>query len=498
MATEKKVILPDIGDFDSVEVIEILVSIGDIIEENNSLITLENDKATMEIPAPFSGKIANIAIKIGDKVSQGDLILTIEDSSDLTSKEEENSDPETTKVAENEPTIVEILVPDLGDFDKVEVIEVLVSEGDEIVKEQGIITLESDKASMEIPSTSNGKVKSIAIKTGDKVGLGDLILELETSTSETSDEIKKQKEPPAASIDSSSETKQEESAEKISLNTSDDSHASPSIRKLARELGASLSNIKGTGPKGRILETDLKGYVKQIVAGGSLPEEVESIPLSRIKKISGKHLSYCWETIPHVTQFDEVNIEQMERFRQHQKERGIKLTPLVFIMKAVVQVLKQHPNFNSSLDESGENLLVKKYFNLGVAMDTPEGLVVPVIRDVGKKSLVELADELAEISTRAREGQLDRSEMQGAGFTISSLGGIGGTNFTPIINFPEVAILGVSRTQIKPIWNGESFEPTATLPVALSYDHRVIDGAQGARFIADLNQVLKNIMEILL
>ena len=238
--------------------------------------------------------------------------------------------------------------------------------------------------------------------------------------------------------------------------------------------------------------------VKKIIAGGSLLEEVESIPLSRIKKISGKHLSHCWETIPHVTQFDEVNIEQMERFRKHQKERGIKLTPLVFIMKAVVQVLKQHPNFNSSLDESGENLLVKKYFNLGVAMDTPEGLVVPVIRDVGKKSLVELADELAEISTRAREGQLDRSEMQGAGFTISSLGGIGGTHFTPIINSPEVAILGVSRTQIKPVWNGESFVPTATLPIALSYDHRVIDGAQGARFIADLNQVLKNIMEILL
>ena len=498
MATEKKVILPDIGDFDAVEVIEILVSIGDIVEENNSLITLENDKATMEIPAPFPGKVKDIAIKVGDKVSQGDLILTFEDSSDLINKEEENSDPESTKTAEKKSVVVEILVPDLGDFDKVEVIEVLVSEGDEIVKEQGIITLESDKASMEIPSTSNGKIKRIAIKTGDKVGLGDLILELETTTSESSDANKQQKESPAESIDSPSEAKQEESTENISLNTSDDSHASPSIRKLARELGASLSNIKGTGPKGRILETDLKGYVKQIVAGGSLPEEVESVPLSRIKKISGKHLSHCWETIPHVTQFDEVNIEQMERFRKHQKERGIKLTPLVFIMKAVVQVLKQHPNFNSSLDESGENLLVKKYFNLGVAMDTPEGLVVPVIRDVGKKSLVELADELAEISTRAREGQLDRSEMQGAGFTISSLGGIGGTHFTPIINSPEVAILGVSRTQIKPVWNGESFVPTATLPIALSYDHRVIDGAQGARFIADLNQVLKNIMEILL
>ena len=224
---------------------------------------------------------------------------------------------------------VEILVPDLGDFDKVEVIEVLVSEGDEIVKEQGIITLESDKASMEIPSTSNGKIKRIAIKTGDKVGLGDLILELETTTSESSDANKQQKESPAESIESPSEAKQEESTESISLNTSDDSHASPSIRKLARELGASLSNIKGTGPKGRILEADLKGYVKQIVAGGSLPEEVESVSLSRIKKISGKHLSHCWETIPHVTQFDEVNIEQMERFRKHQKERGIKLTPLV-------------------------------------------------------------------------------------------------------------------------------------------------------------------------
>ena len=498
MATEKKVILPDIGDFDSVEVIEILVSIGDIVEENNSIITLENDKATMEIPAPFSGKVANIAIKIGDKVSQGDLILTLEDSSDSISKEDEYSVSEPTKASENSPLIVEILVPDLGDFDKVEVIEVLVSEGDEIVKEQGIITLESDKASMEIPSSSAGTVKSIAIKTGDKVGLGDLILELETTIPETSPVIKPEQETPTVSIDSSGEAKQEDSTEKIFLNTSDDSHASPSIRKLARELGASLSNIKGTGPKGRILETDLKGYVKQIVAGGSLPEEVEIVPLSRIKKISGKHLSYCWETIPHVTQFDEVNIEQMEKFRQHQKERGTKLSPLVFIIKAVVQVLKIHPNFNASLDEGGENLLVKKYFNLGIAMDTPEGLVVPVIRDVGKKSLVELADELDEVSTRAREGQLDRSEMQGAGFTISSLGGIGGTHFTPIINSPEVAILGVSRTQIKPIWNGESFEPTATLPLALSYDHRVIDGAQGARFMADLNQVLKNIMEMLL
>ena len=410
MTTKKEVILPDIGDCDSVEVIEVLVSIGDIVKENSSIITLENDKATMEIPAPFSGKVTNISIKVGDKVSQGDLILTLEVSSDTSNKEE--SVPE-AHTSENRP----------------------------------IKTIEQEiqKESVDTPIDANA----------DKID------------------------------------------ETISLNTSDDSHASPSIRKLARELGASLSNIKGTGPKGRIIEVDLKGYVKQIVAGGILPEEIESVPLSRIKKISGKHLSHCWETTPHVTQFDEVNIEQMEKFRKHQKERGIKLTPLVFIMKAVVQVLKQHPNFNSSLDESGENLLVKKYFNLGVAMDTPEGLVVPVIRDVGKKSLVELADELAEISTRAREGQLDRSEMQGAGFTVSSLGGIGGTHFTPIINSPEVAILGISRTQIKPRWNGKTFEPTAMLPVSLSYDHRVVDGADGAALVQGLKKLLEHPISIL-
>jgi pyruvate dehydrogenase E2 component (dihydrolipoamide acetyltransferase) len=267
---------------------------------------------------------------------------------------------------------------------------------------------------------------------------------------------------------------------------------------LARELGVSLAKITGTGQKGRILDEDLKSYVKQIVSHGGTDDEVEIVPLSRIKKISGKHLTKCWSTIPHVTQFDEVNIEQMEKFRLHQKERNIKLSPLVFIMKAVVQTLKRHPNFNASLDENGENLLIKKYFNLGIAVDTPNGLVVPVVRDVGRKSLIELSDELTEISSRAREGLLEANEMKGASFTISSLGGIGGTQFTPIINSPEVAILGVSRSQIKPIWNGDSFEPTATLPLALSYDHRVIDGAEGARFMAELNQILRNIMEMLL
>jgi len=406
MSTTKNVNLPDIGDFDSVDVIEILVKIGDLVKENDSIITLETDKATMEIPAPFSGKVTNLAMKVGDKVSHGNLILTVESDSEPAEIESEPS------VKSKEP--------------------------------EQEVSLEDSTSAKDKPNTLDQK------------------------------------------------------KEEISLDTEPDSHASPSIRKLARELGVSLSKISGSGQKGRILAEDLKSYVKEIVTTGNIDDEVEIIPLSRIKKISGKHLTHCWTTIPHVTQFDEVNIEQMEQFRQHQKERNIKLSPLVFIMKAVVQVLKNHPNFNASLDENGENLVIKKYFNLGIAVDTPNGLVVPVVRDVGKKSLIELAKELKETSERAREGLLKAEEMRDAGFTISSLGGIGGTQFTPIINSPEVAILGVSRTQIKSIWNGESFEPTAMLPLALSYDHRVIDGAEAARFMADLNQVLRNITEMLL
>lgn len=398
-------------------------------------------------------------------------------------------------------TIKNVNLPDIGDFDQVEVIEVLVSIGDSIEENDSIITLENDKATMEIPAPFSGKVMSVEVKVGEKISKGDLMATFESV--ETTIESQ-QNAPSVESKTDIEEAEEDKKPEKttetpVLVKTSSDPHASPSIRKLARELGVNLSNIKGSGQKGRILGSDLKSYVKQIVTGnGPVDGDVEIVPLSRIKKLSGKHLSKCWDEIPHVTQFDEVNIDQMEEFRAHQKARDIKLSPLVFIMKAVVQTLKQHPHFNASLDESGENLLVKQYYNLGIAMDTPEGLIVPVIRDVGKKSLVELADELAEISSRAREVGLSKEEMQGAGFTISSLGGIGGTQFTPIINSPEVAILGVSRTQIKPIWSGDEFVPTATVPLALSYDHRVIDGVQGARFMADLNKVLKNIMEILL
>ena len=408
MPTQKNVDLPDIGDFDAVDIIEVLVKVGDTVNENDSIITLETDKATMEIPAPFSGKVTSLSIKVGDKVVQGDLILTLESESETETDSEVETDAS------------------------------------------------SDQSDNKVIDNSEATVTSTV----------------------SQDNIKQ--------------------PEEVSLKTDSNSHASPSIRKLARELGVSLSRINGTGKKGRILEKDLKSFVKELVTHGNLNEEVETIPLSRIKKLSGKHLSNCWNTIPHVTQFDEVNIDQLEKFRKHQKEKNIKLSPLVFIMKAVVQVLKRHPNFNASLDEGGENLILKKYFNLGIAVDTPNGLLVPVVKDVSKKSLIELSEELADISLRAREGKLDSSEMKGAGFTISSLGGIGGTQFTPIINSPEVAILGVSRTQIKPIWNGNSFEPTAMIPLALSYDHRVIDGAEGARFMAELNQVLSNIMEMLL
>ena len=396
------------------------------------------------------------------------------------------------------PTTKNVNLPDIGDFDSVDVIEILVKVGDLVKENDSIITLETDKATMEIPAPFSGKITNLEIKVGDKLSHGDLILTIE---SESESSVKPQE--PEVSLEDSTPVKDkpnklDQKKEEITLDTESGSHASPSIRKLARELGVSLSKISGSGQKGRILAEDLKSYVKQIVTTGNIDDEIEILPLSRIKKISGKHLTHCWTTIPHVTQFDEVNIEEMEQFRQHQKERNIKLSPLVFIMKAVVQVLKNHPNFNASLDENGENLVIKKYFNLGIAVDTPNGLVVPVVRDVGKKSLIELAEELTETSARAREGLLKPEEMRDAGFTISSLGGIGGTQFTPIINSPEVAILGVSRTQIKPIWNGESFEPTAMLPLALSYDHRVIDGAEGARFMADLNQVLRNITEMLL
>jgi len=516
MSTIKNIELPDIGDFDEVEVIEILVSVGDKLEADDSIITLESDKASMEIPTPSAGVVSSISVNIGDKIKQGDVVVTLE--SEENSEKKIPSDTEKTSVStQTASSIIAVNVPDIGDFDEVEVIEILASVGDEVSEEDSIITLESDKASMEIPTPVAGKIVEISVNLGDKLSLGDLILSIE-STNVNSSKAAVEVAPTKTSQSTSAPAQAVQPVaaksvldQSVSTLPTGESHASPSIRKMAREIGVDLSRVTGTGQKGRVLDKDLKAYVKQIITSGggsSLPKtpvidfskfgETETLALSRINKLSGKHLTACWLNIPHVTQFDEVNIDQMEAFRQEQKAKGVKLTPLVFIMKAVIQALKNHPRFNASLDESGENLIIKKYFNLGIAMDTPNGLVVPVIKNVERKSLTELATELAETSAKARDGKLKPGDMQGAGFTISSLGGIGGTQFTPIVNSPEVAILGVSKSQTKPIWDGKNFVPTLTLPLALSYDHRVIDGAQGGRFMADLNSILSDIREILL
>ncbi|OIR25306.1 dihydrolipoyllysine-residue acetyltransferase [Bathymodiolus thermophilus thioautotrophic gill symbiont] len=508
MSEIKNIQLPDIGDFDEVEVIEILVNIGDEIQIDDSIVTLESDKASMEIPTPFTGIVTEIKVTLGDKIKQGDIILSVKSENDDTQNTEQNTD-QNTKIQHSKPQIVPVVVPDIGDFDEVEVIEVLVNAGDELSADDSIITLESDKASMEIPTPLTGKVIDISVSLGDKIKLGDLILNIESTSIDTPKEETPTPTAPTPAPTSTTAPKATTATpqtldQSISTTPKGDSHASPSIRKLARELGVNLSNVTGTGQKNRVTDADLKGYVKQIITSGgtgsALPTtpvidfskfgDTETVALSRINKLSGKHLTACWLNIPHVTQFDEVNIDKMEAYRQAQKANGVKLTPLIFIMKGVIEALKNHPRLNASLDKSNENLILKKYFNLGIAMDTPNGLVVPVIRDVEQKSLVELATELAQTSAKARDGKLSPKDMQGASFTISSLGGIGGTQFTPIVNAPEVAILGVSRSFNKPVWNGKTFMPALTLPLALSYDHRVIDGAQGGRFMAELNNIL--------
>ncbi len=424
----------------------------------------------------------------------------------------------------------EIHVPDIGDFEDVEVIEVLVAPGDSIQAEDSLISVESDKATMEIPAPEAGVVKEVKVAVGDKVSEGSLILLLEPAGDAAeapaaesapveeapAEEAPAPSEPAAAPAPARAHVPP--TANKIDEVSFSRAHASPAVRKFARELGVDLGQVEGSGPKGRILKDDVKAFVKralaQPAAGGGLgvapmPEidfsqwgEVEARPLSKINKLTGQFLHRNWVTIPHVTQFDEADITDLEAFRKSMaaeyKEKGIRITPLVFLMKALVSAMKEYPRFNSSLDATGENLVLKHYYNIGIAVDTPDGLVVPVVQDVDRKSLVELAEELGEISVKAREKKLKPADMQGGCMTISSLGGIGGTAFTPIVNAPEVAILGVSRSKMQPVWNGEEFEPRLILPLALSYDHRVIDGADGARFTAFLSRVLSDTRRLLL
>ena len=566
--------VPDIGDFKDVPVIEVLVKPGDQVKPEDALVTLESDKATMDVPAPAAGTVKSIAVKVGDKVSEGSVVVVLESAAGGPAPAGRPSSPSAPSApasagrpssASAQPPVgpasagrpssaaapagaggtVEVKVPDIGNFTDVPVIEVLVKPGDTVKPEDALVTLESDKATMDVPSPVAGTIRSIAVKVGDKVSEGSLVAAIESanavaapkpapaaggeaaapsasaapaarppaSTPSPAPAAKKVQAVPAAVVD--------ERAFKVA-------HASPSVRMIARELGVDVSKVTGTGPKGRILIEDVRAFVKKAMtgampaaaagAGGAIsgggelnlipwPKvdfakfgPVESKPLSRIKKLSGANLARNWVMIPHVTQFEEADITDLEALRvalnQENAKAGIKVTMLAFLIKASVAALKKFPDFNASLD--GENLVLKQYFHIGFAADTPNGLVVPVIRNADQKGVLAIAKEMGELSAKAREGKLTPGEMQGGCFSISSLGGIGGTAFTPIINAPEVAILGVSKSAHKPVWDGKAFQPRLMLPLSLSYDHRVIDGASAARFTAYLAGLLADLRRSIL
>lgn len=595
MADQIELKVPDVGG-EEVEVIEILVSEGDTVEQEDGIVTVESDKASMDIPASSGGKITELKVKVGDTISEGDVLALMEasggdsDESDSDDKAEDQSDEkadaeetddkeagdkaeesedeqkeEKDKDEDSEPEkkssggdskVIDVEVPDIGDEEDVEIIEILVSKGDSVSAEDGLITLETDKATMDVPCPQDGEIEEMLVNVGDKVSQGSVIAKLKVSggaddsEAEQEDSAEEDKSESDKKSDGKDDKSQDQDKEKDSGSSVKPSserqppvpdhpsqrsdrkegvlHASPAVRRVAREFGVDLSQVKGSGPKDRILKEDVQDFVKYELSrpkavagatgqgGGGLqvidpPKvdfskfgEVEEVQLSRIQRKSGPNLHRNWVTIPHVTQFDEADITELENFRKSEnevakkKDLGFKITPLVFILKACAKALREFPTFNSSLSESGESLYMKKYVNIGIAVDTPNGLVVPVIRDVDKKGIYELSEELVEISSKARDGKLKATDMQGGCFSISSLGGIGGTAFTPIVNAPDVAILGVSRNEMKPKWNGNEFEPRLTLPLSLSYDHRVIDGAEAARFTAYLSGVLGDIRKLVL
>ncbi|BBI92301.1 pyruvate dehydrogenase, dihydrolipoyltransacetylase component E2 [Serratia symbiotica str. Tucson] len=521
MSIEIKV--PDIGA-DEVEITEIMVKVGDKVEAEQSLITVEGDKASMEVPSPQAGVVKEIKVAVGDKTETGKLMMIFEAEGAV--------QVAPVVKAEEKPTLApataakDVEVPDIGG-DEVEVTEVMVKVGDKVAAEQSLITVEGDKASMEVPAPFAGMVKEIRIKPGDKVKTGSLIMVFTvegaapaaaapaTSAEVTPAPAKQETKTAAPATHTDSKGEFSENAAYV--------HATPVIRRLAREFGVNLAKVKGSGRKGRILREDIQAYVKDVIqradaapaAGlpGMLPwpkvdfskfGEIEEIDMGRIQKISGANLSRNWVMIPHVTHFDKTDITDLEVFRKQQNEDAskrkldVKFTPVVFIMKAVAAALEQMPRFNSSLSEDGQKLTLKKHINIGVAVDTPNGLVVPVFKDVNKKGISELSRELMAISKKARDGKLTADEMQGGCFTISSLGGLGTTHFAPIVNAPEVAILGVSKSAMEPIWNGKEFIPRLMMPMSLSFDHRVIDGADGARFITIINNMLSDIRRLVM
>jgi len=571
MSTLVDIFIPDLGADKDVDLIEIMVEVGDTVEVEDGLITLETEKASMDVPTTHAGVIKEILVKVGDKVNSGDLIARVEVEEEGAAEEKveetpaapvqeqkteevaaapaaDSSEPMGLEAAEaelkaisaagaeiscqfvNEQTICsvveEVHVPDLGADKDVDLIDVMVSVGDTVEFEDGLITLETEKASMDVPAPFAGEIIELSVEPGMKVNSGDLIakmvktvvMESKVPTPAKKEEPVKKEEPKKTTTVQEVAAVSSPEATSVLTEKAKKIYASPSVRKVAREFGVDLGFVKGTGRKGRILKDDIKAYVKEqlskpaVAAAGTgtglgfnFPElkeidfsqfgEIETVELSRIQKISGPSLHRNWVSMPHVTQFDESDITEMESFRKAQNAiaDGFKLSPLVFVVKAVAKALEIHPKFNASLSADGQSLIMKKYFNIAIAVDTPNGLVVPVIKDVDKKGFKEIALEMADISSRAREGKLKAADMQGASFTISSLGGIGGTKFTPIINAPEVAILGLSKSEMKPVWDGENFVPRLMLPLSLSYDHKVIDGADGARFTTTLSKLLSDI-----
>lgn len=535
MANSIDIVVPDLGDFTDVEIIEVLVVAGDHVAREDGLITIETDKASMDVPAPESGLIETLTVAAGDKINSGDVIgrMTVEvgDTVVITPAIAATPTGDTTILAtpagDEAPRSAgkqTLVVPDLGDFEDVDVIEVHISDGQDIAVDDPLVTLETDKAAMDVPAVVAGTIDSVLVNVGNKVSEGSSLAIIDAAApGETPSSTKAIEETQTIAAPRTPSPpqpiRQEPPATPATLPAVNEAgfsraHASPSVRKLARELGVDLAQVKGGGAKNRVLHDDVKAFVKAILTeqsaapgGAALPAvpkvdfakfgEIELQPLTRIQKISGPRLQASWINLPHVTQHDLADITELEAKRQElkgpAKERGIPLTPLAFVMKACVAALREFPKVNASLADDGENLVLRKYCHLGFAADTDQGLMVPVIRDADKKDVYELAAELATLSLAAREGKLKVDQLQGATFTISSLGGIGGTAFTPIVNAPEVAILGVSRHSMQPVWDGEKFEPRLMLPLSFSYDHRVVDGAMAVRFTTFLSKALANV-----
>jgi pyruvate dehydrogenase E2 component (dihydrolipoamide acetyltransferase) len=566
--------VPDVGSSDPVDVIEVPVKAGDTIAPEDTIVVLESDKATVEVPAPRGGRIEKLLVKEGDRVKEGDPLMEVEAESDEqgadqpaesgsradsengggsdaadtdgsdapASSSSQSSGPDPDEADEKTPdkpakgggTRTEtVTVPELGDIDQAELIEFAVSEGDDVAAEDNIAVLESDKASIEIPAPMAGKVTRLLASIGDKLGTGDKLLEMQTSAAAEPVEEKDAEPPqpaaekpreadaPTASTASASDTQQDSKPARDdgAGQPSGTVHAGPAVRKLARETGVDLAQVSGSGPKGRILKEDVHEHVKKLLtdksstgAGAGMPElpeidfskwgEVEHVDRSKLRKLSATNLHRSWVTIPHVTQHDEADVTDLEAFRKSQnrflEKEGVKLTMLAFLVQACARALKAFPDVNASLSSDGEQLIRKHYINIGIAVDTPQGLVVPVIRDADKKGLADIARDLSELSSKARDRKLSPADMQGGTFSISSLGGIGGTAFTPVVNWPEVAILGVSRMNTRPVWDGEQFRPRLMLPLSFSYDHRVIDGADAVRFTTYLSGLLADMRRALL